>query len=631
MKFRAQLAAAILAALVPFSAAARKVDVTTYHYDNLRTGWNQFETKLTAKKVGSSRFALIASTVLDDQVDAQPLVLARQSVNGNSAREVVYIATESNTVYAIDADTGDVLFQRNLGAPVPRSTLPGQCTNGGPNLGINSTPTIDPKTHLIYLVTYTTESQAPVYRVHALDPATLADAVSPREISASGVLDDGSAYAFNPHESRQRAGLLLANGNLYAAFASFCDYDGDKSRGWVLGWNAHDLTPLPANDLTNKLSRAPHKIFLSTVWMSGYGLAGSTAGDVYFITGNSDFGGTSYDPVLNISESVAQMTPDLAVRHLFTPMDAQNGWQALDKVDGDFGSGGFMLLPPQKGQPSNLAVAAGKVGIMYVFNADDLSNGQSGGGKEYSSAKTGECWCGPSYYEGSDGRARVVSSGNNTVSTWKVKAKPTPSLTFDKNVGNVEGEFFPGFFTSVSSNGTKAGSAVIWAVGRPTDFQQEELKLHAYDPDKGKQIFVTSVGYWTNSLGDSNIVPVVANGKVYVATVKSLAIYGLKKKGAAAATLPPAPQIVDSRTALSPGQHEIRGMVRSISGYDLVVETRDGRKLAVDAAPAAAGHKVAAPSVGHALMARGTYEGAVLKAEVVGHAPDHPMMWPSDR
>src|ERR1700749_2698519 len=168
---------AVLAASLIFSAisiAAKPVDITTYHYDNFRNGWNRHETKLTPKNVAGAKFGLIASTVLDDQVDAQPLILGNQSVNGQSAREVVYIATEGDTVYAIDANTGAILLQRNLGTPVPRSELPGQCTNGGQNLGINSTPTMDPATHTIYLIAYSFENRKPVYKVYALDPSTLA-------------------------------------------------------------------------------------------------------------------------------------------------------------------------------------------------------------------------------------------------------------------------------------------------------------------------------------------------------------------------------------------------------------------------------------------------------------------------
>jgi hypothetical protein len=610
-------------------AGAKPVDVLTYHYDNLRTGWNYQEKKLTPANVGSKKFQLLASTPLDEQVDAQPLVLANESVNGNSAREVVYVATENDTVYAIDANTGSVLAQRNLGTPVPRTSLPGQCTNGGPNLGINATPAMDPTTHTLYLLAYLYVNQQPVWQVYAIDPSTLADVVSPVVVKAHRKLDNHTTYDFDPHESRNRAGLLLANGNLYAAFASFCDYDPNLTRGWVLGWQAATLTPLPKNEFTDKLSQSTSDWFMTSIWMSGYGIAGSAAGDVYFTTGNSDPAGNSYNKKKNISESVVQMPSDLSsVKHLYTPM-GQYGWQELDETDGDFAAGGIMLLPPQQGQPSNLAVSAAKAGIMYVFNADDLTNGQGNGGKEYSSVNVGPCWCGPSYYMGSDGVGRVVSSSNNTAGVYKITATGTPTLTLDKNVGTVEGDFFPGFLTSVSSDGSNPGTTVIWAVGRPTDFSQEALYLHAFDAEKGGEVFKALAGYWTNSFGDSNIVPVVDNGKVYVATVKSLAIFGLKSGDARVAEL--TPPTVLQRPPLAPGQHEIRGTVRRISGNTLVVETRDGKTIIIDAARASANGKAAPPSVGHALVARGTMEGDILKAELVGHVPDHVEVWPPDR
>jgi hypothetical protein len=233
---------------------------------------------------------------------------------------------------------------------------------------------------------------------------------------------------------------------------------------------------------------------------------------------------------------------------------------------------------------------------------------------------------------GSDGSARIVSSSNSTVDVWKLKAQGTPTLTLDKSPGQVENTvFFPGFLTSVSSNGSKRGTTVIWAVGRPVDFQQELLKFHAFDPEKGTSIYTADAGYWTNSLGDSNVVPVVANGKVYVATVKSLAIFGLAQAGQTFAKLPSPPKIVDARPALAPGEHEIRGMVRKMAGYALTIETKHGRLITVDYRGAAANYKIAPPSIGHAVVARGSFKGAVLVAKVVGHAPDHPIGWPADR
>ena len=614
--------------------AAKPVDILTYHFDNLRTGWNQGEKTLTPGKVKGKKFQIIASTALDDQVDAQPLILGSQSVNGNSAREVVYIATESNTIYAIDGNTGAVLLSKNFGAPVLRSSLPGQCTNGGPNLGINATPTIDPATHTIYFITYTQESHQPVYRIHAVDPATLTDTIAPVVISASAKLSDGTTFNFNPHESRNRAALLLNNGNLYAGFASFCDYDADKSRGWVLGWNQATLAPLPANILTDTLATSSDDFFLSSIWMSGFGLAGSVAGDVYFITGNSDYAGDSYNKKTNIAESVVQMPSDLSkVKHLYTPIGGPDGWEALDQADLDFGAGGIMLLPPQAGAATNLAIATGKVGITYIFNADDISNGKKKGGEPLNQVNSDSCWCGPSYFKDSDGVGRVVTSGGQNVKVWKVDTSgANPTLDFVNQPGQVEGGvFFPGFFTSVSSNGTKAGSAIVWAVGRPTDFSQEILKLHAFDPDKGTELFSAVTGSWVNSFGDSNTVPVAANGKVYVATVQSLAIWGIASAGAKPATLP-VPKRVDLRIVLAPGQHEVHATVRKIDGKVLTAERRDGTTLVIDTTRAATNYKMAPPSVGRALDAVGTFEAdGTFKADIVNHLGDSPQAWPSDR
>lgn len=314
-------AALVVSAVLANGAWANKFDITTYHYDNFRTGWNSHEKTLTPANVGSSKFQLLSTTSLDDQVDAQPLVLTRQSIKGKGVHDVVYIATENNSVYAIDANSGAVLRQTNLGLPVPRTTLPGQCTNGGPNLGINSTPVIDPATRTIYLIAYTYVNSTPNWYVHALDPSSLADTVTPVLVTAENQLTNGTTYTFNAHEARNRAGLLLANGKLYAGFASFCDYDANLSRGWVLGWQEGTLTPLAANELTNQNATSTNNFFLSAVWMSGYGLAASAAGDVYFITGNADPAGNDYNPPYNIQESVVQMSSDLTtIKHLFTPV-----------------------------------------------------------------------------------------------------------------------------------------------------------------------------------------------------------------------------------------------------------------------------------------------------------------------
>jgi hypothetical protein len=615
------------------AASAGPISVTTYHYDNLRTGWNQFETGLKPSNVKGANFGLLASIALDDQVDAQPLVLGSQRIEGHGGkREVVYVATESNTIYAIDGNSGHVLLSRNFGNPVPFTELPGGCNNNGPNIGINSTPVIDPQTNTLYVITDTFESNQAVFRVHALDPGDLSDKVAPVVVSASGQLSDGSTYNFNAYASRLRAALLIANGNLYAGFASYCDVDADQSRGWVLGWQLGTLTPLPNNQLNNKLAHSHNDFFLTSIWMSGYGLASSVAGDIYFITGNSDYSGDSYDKVANLAESVVQLSPDLStVKSFFTPL-GDFGWQNLDQWDADFGSGGAMLLPPQAGAETNLLVAAGKVGVMYVLNADDLNNGKSKGGKAFSTADIGSCWCGPSYYKADDGFGRVVTSGNNTVGVFKVQAGGgKPKLVLKKQPGSVDGAQFPGFFTSVSSNGTLKGTAVIWAVGRPVDNDPARIKLYAFDPTKEGTLFSAVAGSWPNTGGDANIVPVVANSKVYVASDQTLSIFGISS-GPLKKVAIPQPRRVDMRVALAPGLHEIFGTVVRVSGQAIDIRARGGRMVRIDSSQAKASFDLAKPWVGHALMARGTYgTDGVMHAAMIFHAKPSPAMWRSDR
>ena len=271
-----------------FSVVAQaETSVTTYHYDIQRTGWNPSETVLTPSKVKS--LGLIASVALDDQVDAQPLVVANQTITGEGVHTVVYVATENNSVYAIDSSTGHILQRVNLGAPVPN---PLGCNNNGPNVGITSTPTIDVENQIIYVMAYTLGAGKPAYHLHALELQSLKDAAgSPKTVTASHSLTNGKSYTFNPTVQRQRSALLQSGGHIYAGFGGFCDYSYGSSRGWLLGWNSATLTPLSANELTNRRSPAPSgggNWFLSSIWMSGYGIADDGNGDVFFSTGNSD-------------------------------------------------------------------------------------------------------------------------------------------------------------------------------------------------------------------------------------------------------------------------------------------------------------------------------------------------------
>ncbi len=522
-------AALILAAAV--SQSWGQVSATTYHYDNYRTGWNSQESVLTPANVNTSSFGSLIKVQLDDQVDAQPLVVPNVTITAGKypgVHDVVYVATEGNTVYAIDVHTGQVLLNPNFGTPIP---YPLGCTNNGPNVGINSTPVIDPTASILYVIVYSKGTSGPMYQIHALDLGSLTDKVTPQTVTGSHTLTNGKNYTFAATVQRQRPAVLLANGNVYAGFGSFCDEAANVSRGWLLGWQTGTLTPLAANQVLDTEASSPDNFFLSSIWMSGYGPAADDSGNLLFVTGNSDYSGNTYNGMTNIQESVVKVSPDLtSVVDLFTPDNVGD----LDEGDTDFGSGGALILPDQTGRIPHLTVAAGKYGTMYFMNEDNLGGYSPTENKVLGSYQVGGCWCGQSYYvDPTDGLARVVSSGGSTVDVWKLQTSPSPSLTQVSTSTQIEiGPQNPGFFTSISSNGT--ANPIIWALSHPANSNPAQIFLYAFNPDGGgttmKPIFKAVAGNWPYVDGNSNLVPVVANGQVFVASYKQLQIFGLKNQ-----------------------------------------------------------------------------------------------------
>ena len=603
----------------------------TYHYDNQRTGWNDTEQVLTAANVGSPQFGLLQTVALDDQVDAQPLLVTQQTIKDQGVHDVVYVATENNTIYVIDILTGSVLLSQNFGTPVPQSALPGTCGNNTVHVGINSTPVVDLASGTMYVIIYTYENNTPIYRIHALDLQDLVDKVQPVVVTASHKLSDGSTFSFQPQSQRQRSALLAANGNIYAGFASFCDINANVSRGWLLGWKAGTLTPLAANELTDQqtVAQTPpngtlHNFFLSSIWMSGYGVAADSTGDLYFVTGNSDTVRTD-----NIQESAVRMSSDLTtVKDYFTPSNFVN----LDNNDMDYGSGGLLVLPDQPAPVPHLAVAAGKDGRLFIINRDDMGKYVAGGPDVPRNVNIVWCHCGQSYFVGSDGIARVVSSGDTRAKTWKIDTSKPVALSIEGTSQSIfvsseqssSGLQDSGFFTTISSNGKTANSAVIWAVSRPDNAKDPTVSLYAFNAVAAAgalpKLFSGTAGTWPAVGGNANIVPVVANGRVYVASYKQLAIFGLSPPTIAARAKPRAAELQVAAAPAAPplaGSH-FAGTIESVNGDVIVVRLRSGDSLTVDLTKALNASDAIVPFVGEAVMATGTLTTAgVLDASTM--------------
>ena len=618
MMIRTLLAGLFLA--VGFVRGGYAANVLTYHNDNLRTGWNPAETVLSVKTVPS--LVLQQQVALDGQVDAQPLIVSGQAIAGG-VYNVAYVVTENDTVYAIDSATGNVLASVSLGTAVPLSALPGGCNNNDISVGINATPVADTATNTLYVMAFSVVNGAPTYMLHALDLGLLTDQVPPAVVAPSAGVTGGGTVTFNPATQRARAALTESNGVIYAGFASYCDFGATTSRGWVAGWSIGALTALPDAQAIDDQGYNPQYYFLSSVWMSGFGLATDDQNGLFFSTGNSDAG--TYNAGYNLSESVVNLPDDLSkVQGFFTPVGGVNGELNRDRTDADLGSGGVMLLPPQPGGGPNLAVAASKQGPFFLLNRDAISQNVKGNAAVLARYGSHGCWCGPSYFMGADGYGHVVESTGNLVELWRVETAPAPHLMGQKAATISSGQD-PGFFTSVSSNGVVKNSAVIWALGRPLDSDPADMMLYAYNGANLALLWSGIAGNWPNANGaNANIVPVVANGQVFVATYENLSIFGLPQAGVPGKEYRP---VRPKARVVSGAPHEVWGRVAAVSGDRLTLTTAAGKTVAVDMSAAIKAGNAVALEVGLAADVRGNKWTETFFATAVQHAKPEPALW----
>jgi len=603
-------------AMSSYAATATPIAVTTYHYNALRTGWNNQETQLSASTFPAN-FGVLATVAVDDQVDAQPLLLPAQAIAGGT-HDVLYVVTENNSVYGLDAQTGQVLVTRNLGPPVPKL-----CANNG--VGITATPVIDTSRHRMYVIAYT-NGTSPQYKLHALDLVTLADVLTPVTVTATRKLTDGSTFTFDAAYQRQRPALLLSKGAVYAGFGSFCDSQASHSRGWVLGWNVGKLTLLANAQLNDTQATSPTNFFLSSVWMSGFGLA-TNGSALFFSTGNSDCNihdkpelcppQSTYDGVTNIQESVVGVQMDLSARTgVFTP---SNVFQ-MDMHDADLGASGVMLLPTQS-DGSNLAAIVSKDGRLFLLNQSHLS--QPLDTKQLGSG----CWCGASYYQGQDGIGRVVTTAG-MLQTWQVATSPAPHWVAESTTSTIPAsQQDPGFFTVVTSNVRKAGSAIIWAVNRPTSTTGLVLYAFAATPVNGslKLLYSGAAGQWPHQGANANVVPLVANGRAYVGAYKTLMIFG------AGGTPANAEPIDSAEEALPSGTSRVSGTLISLQGYALTLLTRSGTRVEVDGTQAAANERSTHLEISDAYTVIAPAGTAPLRATSITRAKPGMGAWPPDQ
>jgi len=508
-----------LLVLVSMPNCQAQVSVLTYHNDNFRTGANTNETILTPANVSSNIFKRLFIRSVDGYVYAQPLVAAGVNIPRFGPRNVVYVATEHDSLYAFDADTGHSYWHTRL---LPRRGLPissvkdANCTDLVPEIGVTSTPVIDPSTSTIYVVEKgKTNNTVFFQRLHALDLATGVEKFGgPVRLTAStpgtGNGNVSGTLTYDPLVQHQRSALLLANGVVYIASAAHCDLG--SYHGWILGYNATNLAQVTAFNTTPNGTDGG-------VWMSGCGPAADGSGNIFVATGNGSFdadtGGSDYgDSTLKLSAGGA-----LAVADYFTPFNQD----ALNSVDNDYGAGGVLLLPDQPGAHTHLAIQGGKEGTIYVVDRDNMGHFQNGSDSQIVQSLTtaiGPIFCTPAYFNGN-------IYYNGTPDNLKEFAVNNGLLSINPISQSASVFQFPGTTPSISANGTT--NAIAWIIQTDAYTNRNgQAILHAYDAtDLTRELYNSTTRRQPPGAAVKFAVPTVANGKIYVGAVRRLAVYGL--------------------------------------------------------------------------------------------------------
>ena len=490
-----------------------QVSVLTYHNDLSRTGQNLEETSLTPTTVSSGEFGPLFRDAVDGEIYAQPLYMPEVNIPGKGVYNVVFVATEHDSVYAFDADSAGTtpLWHANFVNPslgISTATAEGlQCGSIAPEIGITSTPVIDPKTQTLYVVAMTSESSPDnyVHRLHALDAATGAERPgSPVviEASAPGMGDGNTIVRFKPWLYKQRAGLLLLNGVVYTAWSSHCD--AGNYHGWLIGYDSKTLQQVAAFVVTPDW-------YEGALWQGGAAPAADGNGNIYVVSGNGTF--TASHGGSNLGESVIKLSTrnGLSVVDYFTPFNNVE----LSEHELDLGSSGALLLPDETGSAAHphLLVTGSKEGSLYVIDRDNMGHFQPDGDTQIVQSlqsMVGPVVGVPAYFN----NTVYFSGGNDAVKAFAIKNGLLSETPISQSLSYF---LAPGTVPSISATGSDNG--IVWAI-------DSTAQLHAFDAaNLENELYHGSTGSYVKFS-----TPTIANGKVYVGTMDSLVVFGLSNE-----------------------------------------------------------------------------------------------------
>jgi outer membrane protein assembly factor BamB len=498
-------------------------DVVTYKNDIARTGQNLTETTLTLTNVAAATFGLLRKLSVDGKVDAQPLYLSDLTVAG-AVHNAVYVATESDSVYAFDSDTGTTLWHVSLLPSGETTSDTHGCGQVTPAIGVTSTPVIDRTAGTngaIYVVAMSKDSTSAYHqRLHALDVTTGAELFNgPVAITATYTAPGSVVATFEPGQYEERAALLLSQGIVYTSFTSHCD--AAPYSGWMMGYSETTLAQ------TSVLNIGPNSNAGPAIWMAGGGPGADSSGNIYLLSANGAFettldanGFPNKQDYGNSFLKLAATSTTLTVADYFT----MSNEVAESNADQDLGSGGELILPDQTDSTNtvrHLVVGAGKDGNIYLVNRDSMGKFNASSNniwQQLSGALPGGIWSTPAYFNG------TLYYGDNGA-TLKAFALSNAKLGSSPASQSPSQFAYPGTAPAVSANGTSNG--IVWA----HENSSSQAVLHAYDATNLAHELYNSSQAANNrdqfGPGNKFITPTVADGKVFVGTQNSVAVFGL--------------------------------------------------------------------------------------------------------
>ena len=512
------------AATLTVNVVSASTDVLTYHNDNGRTGQNLNESILTTSNVTSAKFGKIGFDSTDGLVDGEPLYASVVTVPGNGTHNLLIVASEHDTVYAFDADSGTTIWHTSMLKSGETTSDTRSCGQVSPEIGVTSTPVIDRSSGpngAVYVVAMSKNGSTYHQRLHALDLALGTELFSgPVDIQATypgtGDNSNGTSVVFDPAQYKERSGLLLLNGVIYTGWASHCDIR--PYTGWIIGYSESNLTQTSVLNVTPNGNEG-------AIWMAGAGLAADNSANIYFLDANGDFDttldangfpkdGDYGNAFMKLSTSGGK----LSVADYFE-MDneaSENG------SDTDLGSGGALVLPDLSdgaGHTMHLAVGAGKDSNLYVVNRDSMGKFSSGNNNVYQELAgklPGGVWAMPAYFNNTVYYGSV-SSPIQAFTITNAKLSSTAAAHTANSFG------YPGTTPSISANGSSNG--IVWAVE-----SSSPAVLHAYDAGTLNELYNSSqASGGRDQFGNGNkfMTPMIVNGKVFVGTPNGVAVFGL--------------------------------------------------------------------------------------------------------